>query len=321
MTDLAIYLPALNEAASIASVIDGLPSAIPGISKIIVIVVDDGSVDDTGSIARSKGVMVVRHERTGGVGRAFRSGLAKAIELGVDIMVSIDSDGQFNPADIEKLMVPILNGEADFVTASRFKDPALMPQMPGAKVWGNRQIARMISHMTGHQFYDVSCGFRAYGRKAFLRLDPQGDFTYTHEVFLALAFGGLRIKEVPVVVRGVREHGESRIANNLFRYGWSAASIILGTYRDYRPLVFFGSIAAILFFTGFVILFLLGLHWWNTGALFPYRAFGFAGGALCGAGLLVYLVGLVAAMLARLRSGIETALYRAGEAERLLRKQ
>lgn len=319
MKTLVIQLPALNESASLGSVLDRLPKQLPGIDAIHVVVVDDGSTDQTGSIARGRGALVVRHDLRRGVGAAFRTGLSKAIDLGADMIVTIDADGQFNPDDIAKLIQPIMDDEADFVSASRFKDPALMPDMPSAKAWGNRVIARWLSRMTGQTFYDVSCGFRAYARKAFLRLDPQGDFTYTHEVFLALAFAGLRICEMPVAVRGVREHGTSRVANNLFRYAWNAAKIILATYRDYRPLAFFGGIAAALFGSGLALVLFLFVHWLQTRALFPYRVIGFLGGSLCGAGLLVYLVGLVAAMMARLRSGVELALYRTGEAHEALR--
>ena len=312
---LVIQLPALNESATIGQVLDGLPKTLPGIDAIQVVVVDDGSTDGTGRIAAERGAQVVVHDRPRGVGAAFRSGLGRSIDLRPDIIVTMDADGQFNPKDIPALIAPILAGEADFVSASRFHDPALEPVMPKAKRWGNGVIARWLSRMTNREFHDVSCGFRAYARKAFLRLNPQGDFTYTHEVFLSLAFAGLRIREVPVEVRGVREHGKSRVAGNLFRYAWQAAAIILATYRDYRPLAFFGSIAGVLGLLGFVFLAFLGGHWVRTGALFPYKAVGFAGGALCGAALLVYLIGLVAAMLSRLRSGVETAMVRAGETE------
>lgn len=316
---LVIQLPALDESATIGAVLEALPGTLPGIDDIQIVVVDDGSTDGTGKIALERGAFVVTHDRPRGVGAAFRSGLVRSIELSPDIIVTMDSDGQFNPQDIPALIGPILRGEADFVTGSRFHDPALEPEMPEAKRWGNKVIARGLSRLTGQVFRDVSCGFRAYSRKAFLRLNPQGDFTYTHEVFLSLAFAGLRIKEVPVAVRGVREHGESRVAANLPRYAWRAASIILGTYRDYRPLAFFGGISVLMGVPGLACLAFLGIHWARTGALFPYKAIGFAGGALCGAALLVYLIGLVAAMLSRLQSGVELAMYRAGEAERQLR--
>jgi glycosyltransferase involved in cell wall biosynthesis len=310
MTTLAIVLPALNEAASIGAVLERLPRTLPGVDEIRVVVVDDGSTDDTGAIARARGAAVVRHARPLGVGAAFRTGLQAATELGADVLVTLDADGQFDPADIPTLIAPVLAREEDFVTASRFKDPAHEPEMPRAKRWGNRVIAHWISRMTGQTFADVSCGFRAYARDAFLRLNLTGDFTYTHEVFLNLAFSGLRIREVPVHVRGERQHGSSRVAGNLFRYAWRAAAIILGTYRDYFPLRFFSAIAGVCMGLGLAALGFLVVHWLFTGAFTPYKAVGFAGGALCGAGLLVWLVGLVAQMQVRLRSGLEDVLYR-----------
>ncbi len=312
---LVIQLPALNEAESIGKVLDAIPRDIPGIDDLRVVVVDDGSTDDTGAIAREKGAHVIRHSSPKGVGAAFRTGLAESMLLNPDLIVTMDADGQFNPDHIPLLLAPIVEGECDFVSGSRFADSTLEPDMPKAKRWGNRVIAQWLSKMTGQEFHDVSCGFRAYSRKAFLRLNPQGEFTYTHEVFLALAFAGLRIREVPVEVRGVREHGTSRVAGNLPRYAYRAASIILGTYRDYQPLKFFGLIALALFVPGFLLLAFLAVHWLQTGALFPYRAVGFAGGAMLGSSLLVFLVGLMASMLTRLRTGLETALVRVGELE------
>lgn len=310
MCTLVIQLPALNEEASIGAVLDALPKSLPGVGEIRVVVVDDGCTDDTGRIAAARGATVIRHPRTMGVGAAFRSGLQCATEMGADIVVTIDADGQFDADDIGTLVAPILANEADFVTASRFKDPDFEPVMPGVKRWGNAVIARWISHMTGLTFADVSCGFRAYSRNAFLRLNLTGDFTYTHEVFLSLAFAGVRIREVPVHVRGKRQHGTSRVAGNLFRYAWGAGGIILGTYRDYRPLRFFSIIALACFGLGAAALGFLGLHWLRTGAFTPYKAAGFVGGCFWGAALLVFLFGLVAQMQVRIRTGLEDVVYR-----------
>src|SRR3990167_7134516 len=161
---LAIILPALNEAKTISVVIRGIPQAISGITDIDIFVINDGSTDDTASIARASGAHVVSHDSNKGVGAAFHTGLRSALASGADITVNIDADGQFNPTDITHLIKPIQLGKADFVTASRFADPALTPQMPAIKLLGNRLMTSMINFITKKKFTDVSCGFRAYSR-------------------------------------------------------------------------------------------------------------------------------------------------------------
>lgn len=307
---LVVQLPALNEAETIAGVIESIPRAIPGVDEITVVVVNDGSSDRTAELAREAGAVVVSHENTRGVGAAFRTGLVKSTELGADIIVTIDADGQFNPDDIPTLISPILKGEADFVTASRFIDSAFEPEMTRVKRWGNDFIARWLSSMVKVRFHDVSCGFRAYSRNAFLRLVLLGEFTYTHEVFLSLAFARVPIKEVPVRVRGVREHGESRVANNLFRYGWRTASIILKTYRDYHPLAFFSRIAVVLALAGLCFVAFLGWVKFTTGGFFPHKWSGFVGGALLAMAAFMFVVGVVAEMLDRIRIAVDEALFR-----------
>ncbi len=318
---LVVQIPALNEEASIVKVISSIPRQMPSIDEVVVLVVDDGSRDRTAKWARANGAVVVSHPQNRGVGAAFRTGIATSTDLNADVVVTIDADGQFNPADIPRLIEPIVNGKADFVTASRFMDPALTPEMPASKRWGNRFMARWVSSMIGQRFYDVSCGFRAYSRNAFLRLNLLGNFTYTHEVFLTLAFADVPIMEVPVVVRGVREHGQSRVANSLWNYGRRTATIILKTYRDYRPLRFFSAIGlvmgtlALLFF-----LFLMSVKM-RTGMFTPHKWSGFMAGACAAAGMMFFLVGVVAEMLDRIRISADEALFRIRRVEQDLKQQ
>ncbi len=315
---LIVQIPALNEERTIGDVLARIPRDIPGVDEIAVVVVDDGSADRTAEIAAAAGAHVVRHDTRRGVGAAFRDGIETSIELGADLIVTIDADGQFNPEDIPRLTRPIVKGEADFVTASRFADPALVPEMPRVKRWGNAFMARWISRLTGRRFHDVSCGFRAYGPNAFLRLVLTGDFTYTHETFLALAFAGLRMVEVPVKVRGVREFGASRVASNLWTYGWRTASIILKTYRDYRPLRFFGWLAAVPAAAAVgLLVFLLGWRLYS-GGFSPHKWAGFVAAALGGSALVLVLIGVVADMLDRVRSSQDELLYRIRRLERLV---
>jgi glycosyltransferase involved in cell wall biosynthesis len=306
---LLVALPALDEEKTVADVIRGIPRDVSGVASVDVLVVDDGSRDRTAVEAAAAGARVLRHASTRGLGAAFGTALREAIETGADLLVSIDADGQFDPGDIRALVAPVLAGEADFATASRFMDPDLVPVMPAARLWGNRMIARLISRLTGEAFTDVSCGLRCYGRRAVLTLNPMGRFTYTQEVFLNLAFKQLRITEVPVAVRGEREHGSSRVAGSLWRYAFNTAGIIFRCYRDYRPLRFFGALAAALLLPAAALGVFLLAHYLDTGSFSPHKWAGFTGTALAGLGVLMLFMGLIGDMLARHRVYLEELLY------------
>jgi len=306
---LMVALPALDEAATISRVVGGIPREIPGIDETIILVVDDGSTDDTGSLAMQAGAHVIRHVRSTGVGAAFRTALNHALAKDVDILVTIDSDGQFDPHDIPALAHPVICGECDFASASRFKDPALTPRMPWIKRWGNRQMSRLISRLTQQQFYDVSCGMRCYNRRAMLNLNLMGAYTYTQEVFLNLAFKRLRIVEIPIAVRGVREHGSSRVVDSVWGYGFRALRIILAAYRDYNPMRFFGGMAAVLFVPAVLLALFLGFHYLRSGFFSPHKWAGFTSAALVLLSILLTHIGLIGDMLNRHRVYLEELLF------------
>jgi glycosyltransferase involved in cell wall biosynthesis len=310
---LLVALPALDEERTVAEVIRAIPRDLPGISRVDVLVVDDGSRDRTGAEAEAAGATVLRHETPQGVGAAFGTALRHAIDIAADMMVSIDADGQFDPADIPLLVEPVQSGRADFASASRFCDPSLIPEMPFMKRWGNAVVARLVSQLTGQTFYDVSCGMRCYNRRAALSLNPIGRFTYTQEVFLNLAFKRLRIVEVPVAVRGEREFGESRVASNLWRYALNTSGIIFRCYRDYRPMLFFGSVAGVLATIALGLLAFLGIHYLDSGEFSPHKWAGFVGAAGLMLALLIFATGLIGDMLNRHRIYLEELLYRERE--------
>jgi len=203
---LCILIPAFNEEQTIADVIGRIPNSIENVDDIFILVVDDGSSDRTVELAKSAGAVVISHSHNKGVGGAFATGLNTALELGADIMVNIDADGQFSPDEIPFLIAPIIANEADFVAGNRFttQNGKLVkpPKMSALKFWGNKQMSRLISMLSGQHFDDVSCGFRAYSKEAMMQLNLTGKFTYTQETFLDLANKELVIKSVPVHVRG-----------------------------------------------------------------------------------------------------------------------
>jgi len=307
---LLVTIPALNEEQTVGQVIRGVPRDIPGVGVIEVLVVDDGSTDRTAEEAERAGAHVIRHPAIRGVGGAFHSALTYGLDHGADLMVSLDADGQFNPADIPALIAPVVAGQAEFTTASRFKDPALTPPMPWTRLWGNRLMSRLISNLTGQRFYDVSCGMRCYGRRAALQLYLLARFTYTQEVFLNLAFREVRIVEVPIRVRGVREFGSSRVAGSLWRYGFRTGAIIVRSYRDYWPLHFFGFIALGLLACATALGSFFLVHYARTGQFQPHTWAGVAAGACVGMSALMLHLGLIGDMLNRHRIYLEELLYR-----------
>ena len=307
---LLVAIPALNEEQTIEQVVRGIPKDLPGIRSIEAVVVDDGSTDSTGEKAAAAGARVIRHPIPRGVGAAFQSALAYGISRGADLIVSIDADGQFDPADIPALVKPVVSGEADFSTASRFLDPALVPDMPWMKRWGNRMMSRLISQLARQTFYDVSCGMRCYNRRAALHLHLLGRFTYTQEVFLNLAFKQMRVVEVPIRVRGEREHGRSRIAGSLWRYALRTSQIIFRCYRDYHPLRFFGGMAIVLTLPAACLGGFLLQYYLRTGNFTPYKWTGFAAATLLGLAVVMLHMGIIGDMLARHRIYLEELLYR-----------
>ena len=311
---LIVTIPALNEEATIAQVIQSVPRRLEGISEVTVVVINDGSTDKTAEKAKAAGALVVGFSQNQGLGAAFYKGLHTALSLGADIIVNIDADGQFNPGDIPKLIAPIISGQAQMVTASRFMDKDLIPEMPWIKKWGNKRVAGIVNWVTGKKLHDVSCGFRAYSRDAALRATLMGRYTYTHEVILDMAFRGHEIMEVPVKVIGVRKVGKSKVASNVMKYGIHSLIIILRAFRDYQPLRVFGGISLI-----FLILaltcgtFVLG-HYIITGRFSPYIFMAFTAGGFGLFSLLVFITGLLAGMINRLRILQDEQLF-------ILRKQ
>lgn len=304
---LLVGIPAYNEGATIAEVVRAIPKALDHIDAISVLVVDDGSSDDTAERAAAAGAQVVRHPGNRGLGAAFQTLVLHALATGADVLVTLDGDGQFDPGQIPALLAPIWDGRALVCTASRFLDPALTPQMPWVKRWGNDRVAGLVSAMTGRRYADVSCGYRAYAREALLRLTVHGTFTYTHETFLDLAARGISFHEVPLPVRGVRAHGQSRMAASVVRYGRRAALILLRTYRDHFPLRLGALVAAPLAVLGTGLLGRSFYVFRETGSWLKWAAF--VGGAALACAVATLLVAFLADMATRLRRNQEEALY------------
>jgi len=306
---LLIYIPAYNEGETVFDAVNSIPDRIDRVDSLDVLVIDDGSTDDTAQRSKEAGAMVISHEVNKNVGMAFRTGLNYARDHGYDILVSIDADRQFNAKQIPEIIKPILNNEADMVLGSRFSKG--MPEhMPKTKYWGNRQMSKLISFITKQKFTDVSCGFRAYGREALLNLNLFGKFTYTQETIMDMVTKGLRVVEFPIDIKYFKNGKISRVASNVFSYAIKTLKIILRSLRDYKPMLFFGGSGGISILIGLVFIIAMFIHYFLAGEFTPYKFFGFIGLGFLIWGALLLVIGLLADMMNRLRMNQERILYR-----------
>lgn len=306
---ILVAIPARNEAETIGDVISAIPrDRLPGYC-LETVVFDDASADETAERARRAGATVRRVDRPRGLGGFFRAAVQEALERGADILVNIDGDGQFDPAEIPELVEPIMADRADFVAGDRFPDHAARPpDMSRVKYVGNQWMTSLISRITGLDIRDASSGFRAYSREALLNVNLQSRFTYTQETFLDLAVKGVRVAQVPVTVRYFPER-RSRIARSIPRYAFWTLTTIFRTVRDHRPLRTFGTAALILFASGGSLAGFVLWHYLTTGAFSPYIFLVLTSAYVLTLGLIVSLVGIASDMLAPIRRNQETLVY------------
>jgi glycosyltransferase involved in cell wall biosynthesis len=308
MTRLLISIPCLNEAESVSELIGRIPKSINGINQITILVIDDGSTDNTAEIVKTQKVEIISHKVNKGLGAVFRTASDYALSKKFDFLVIIDGDLQFDPSEIPNLVVPLVENQCDVVIGNRFVDDKLIEDMGRPKKIGNRIVTKVINILTKSNYGDVSSGFRAYSREALLRLNTNFDFNFSQEILLEISFHKLKVIEIPVMVRYFKGR-ESRVAKNLFKYGLRITKTILRTYRDLFPLKFFWFFSAISFapslFFGLIFL----EHFSRTGKFTGYLFAGFTSAFFLSVSILLFVIGIIADMLARIRRNQESALY------------
>lgn len=199
MPSLHLIVPAFNEARVIASTLANLPREVAGVSEITVVVIDDGSSDDTGAEVLRVGdprVILLRHAINRGLGGALGTGLAWARRHGADFVVTYDADGQHAPEDIAAVVAPLVADEADAVIGSRLLDPSGMPWYRIAGNWGLNLFTYFVF---GMWTTDSQSGLRGFSRRALEQIDVRMDrMEVSSEFFKEIRRCRLRFKEVPI---------------------------------------------------------------------------------------------------------------------------
>jgi glycosyltransferase involved in cell wall biosynthesis len=227
---LVVVIPALDEEATIGFVAASVPREIPGVGRVEVVVVDDGSTDATRERAFDAGAdNVISHPQRRGLVAAFKAGTQEALRRGAHIVVTLDADGQHDPRQIPELIDPLLRMEADIALGVRPLANA-HDGMSTVRRYGNLAGSRIASAVLGVRITDATSGYRAFTRDALLRLNVVSRTTYTVETLIEAAGKNLTIAEVAVPVKP-RLVGDSRMTHSVTRYirrtgGQAAAAVI-----------------------------------------------------------------------------------------------
>jgi hypothetical protein len=222
---IMIVIPAYNEAENLSYLLPKIPKKINGFD-VGVLVIDDGSIDQTNQIVQEHGHPVVSNMINRGGGAALRLGYDILKEAAGNICVTMDADGQHQPEEIEALVLPIINDEYDVVIGSRIigtreKDNPL-------RIAGVHIFAAIISSLLGKRITDPSSGFRAFKMEKIKTIDLYEDQYHTSEMIIEAIKKGLRVKEVPITILK-RKFGKSKKGKDLI-YGYHFAKIIVKTW-------------------------------------------------------------------------------------------
>lgn len=247
---LIIQIPCYNEAETLEIALNDLPKHIEGIDEIEYLIINDGSRDRTVEVAVNWGVhYVVSFNRNKGLARGFMAGLDACLQHGADIIVNTDADNQYCGEDIEKLVRPILDGQADIVVGERPIDQTehfspLKKKLQHLGSW----VVRKASNT---EIPDAPSGFRAFSREAALHINVVNEYTYTLETIVQAGRNKMAIVSVPIRTNG--ELRPSRLFHSMFGYIKKSMLTIIRAYLMYKPLRFFAFVGIIPFLSGFAL--------------------------------------------------------------------
>lgn len=314
---LIIQIPCYNESGSLPVTLSKLPRKLDNIDKVEWLVIDDGSDDNTYLTAKENGVdHIVRHVKNLGLARAFASGIEESVRLGADIIVNTDADNQYDAGSIPDLIKPILEGKADMVIGARpissiphFSLLKKMLQKIGS--W----VVRKISHS---EIIDAPSGFRAISRSAAMKLNIFTDYTYTLETILQARQKGIVIASVPVNTNPFLR--KSRLLKSVPDYIKKSLLTIVRIYMTYSPAKFFFYLGLIPLILGSVLI-IRFLYFYFTQVNAGHIQSLIIAALLIGSGFILFLIGLIADLIAVNRKLLEKINWRIQNVEEIILKE
>ena len=247
---LIIQIPCLNEQDALPVTLAELPRRVEGFDEVEWLVIDDGSTDRTLEVARAHGVdHIVRLTNNKGLAQGFQAGLDASLKLGADVIVNTDADNQYNAADIPKLVMPIVRGEADLVIGDR--EVKSIEHFSPIKKMLQRLGSWVVRRASETSVPDTTSGFRAYNREAALQVQVVSRFTYTLESVIQAGKMLVAIDHVPI--RTNPKLRESRLFSSIWAYVRTNSASIFRIYTMYEPLRVFLAAAGIVGLVALVV--------------------------------------------------------------------
>jgi len=304
---LIVQIPAYNEQENISKVIKEIPKTIEGVDIVEILIIDDGSTDNTIAEAKKAGAdYVVKNTKNSGLAFTFQRGIESALALGADIIVNTDADFQYNQKEIPKLIKPILEKKADIVSGNRQVEN--LNHMTLSKKYGNILGSKVVKWSAGYHIQDASSGFRAYNKEAALKLFVTSKHTYTHETLIQASRRNLKVIEVPVEFR--KRDGDSKLIKTVSSHIKKSMSTISRSTLMYNSLKFFSYLGAFLIILGLIPMvrwFWLSYIIHDEGSHIQSLLLG---SLLIISGGMSILLGLISDILAINRRYLEEILYR-----------
>lgn len=303
---LIIQIPCLNEEATIASTIKDLPQSIKGIDEIEILIIDDGSTDNTLKEALKNGAThFISHTNNKGLANAFSSGLSECLSLGADIIVNTDADNQYQGKFIEDLVKPILNKESEIVIGVR--DIDTIDEFSFSKKILQKLGSWVVRKVSGTSVEDATSGFRAYSREAALKLNRFSEYTYTLDTIVQAGNKNISISTVPIKTNASTR--PSRLFSSKRAYVFKNSLAIMRIFMIYRPLKIFTISGLVSFFIGsllgirYLIFIMMGSDGGNIQSLI-------LAAILIITGIFLIVIGFIADLLAANRKLTEELTYK-----------
>ncbi len=247
---LIIQIPCYNEASTLGIALKSLPREVEGFDAVEWLIINDGSTDDTVSVAKEHGVdHVVNFTHNQGLAKGFMAGLKECLAQGADVIVNTDADNQYEASDIPKLVEPILSGRAEYVIGERpisqtehFSPAKKMLQKIGSWV---------VSRASATEVPDAPSGFRAMSRNCAEQLNVYSNYTYTLETIIQAGQKNIAVTSVPI--RTNEDLRPSRLVSSIPDYVKRSIFTIVRVFVVYQPFKFFISIAILLTLLGMLL--------------------------------------------------------------------